>query len=218
MGEPSWTEHDIPCPHKGKGKEKATKMAETTAGPTPKPRTPKPPKTTAMADVGGAKAPGTSHKAEAKAKFSKALDEAKAGAAALKAEAVDRAGSYGKKARGKSDDWMEEAKAYGNQAKGKATDLATDGKAKASDAISSLSKLASENAHTLDEKLGQKYGDYARSASRSLQDTAARLDAKTVEEIGEDAREMVRKSPAMAVGIAAFAGFMLSRMFRGSSD
>ena len=71
-----------------------------------------------------------------------------------------------------------------------------------------------DNAGTLDEKLGPKYGDYARSASRSLQETAAKLESKSVDELTEDAREMVRKNPGAAVGIAAVAGFFLARLFR----
>ncbi len=38
------------------------------------------------------------------------------------------------------------------------------------------------------------------------------------EDIGEDAKQFVRKSPGLAVGIAAVAGFMLARLFKGSSD
>ena len=52
------------------------------------------------------------------------------------------------------------------------------------------------------------------SASQKLQQTATRLEQRSVEELGEDAREMVRKSPAAAVGLAALAGFMLARLFR----
>ena len=51
-----------------------------------------------------------------------------------------------------------------------------------------------------------------------MQDVAARLDAKELEELAEDAKEFVRKSPGLAVGLAAVAGFMLARMLRGSSD
>ena len=40
------------------------------------------------------------------------------------------------------------------------------------------------------------------------------LDQKSVEELGEDAREFVRKSPAAAVGLAALAGFLLARLLR----
>jgi len=155
---------------------------------------------------------------QAKARFSKALEEAKAGAATLKAEAKGRVGAYREQALARSGDWVDEAKSYGEQAKVKAGELAVDGKGRASDAIASLGKLVSDNATVVDERLGEKYGDYARTASRKLQETADKLDAKEIEELGEDAREFVRKSPALAVGIAAVAGFMIARLFSSSNN
>lgn len=156
--------------------------------------------------------------AEAKSRFNAALEEAKAGAAALRSEAGERAVAYRNQARAQSEDWVAEAKAYGEQAKGKAGELAVDGKGKLSEAIAALGRAIFDTAPTVDDKLGAKYGDYARNASRSLQETSAKLDAKSVEEIGEDAREFVRKSPGLAVGIAAVGGFLLARLFRGSND
>ena len=144
---------------------------------------------------------------EAKSRFNAALEEARAGAALLGAEARDRATAYGVQARERSDDWSEDAKV-------KAAELATQGKSKASEAIAGLGKIVGDNAETIDERLGTQYGDYARSASKSLQSTAASLDQKSIEQIGEDARQFVRKSPAAAVGLAALAGFLLARLFR----
>jgi ElaB/YqjD/DUF883 family membrane-anchored ribosome-binding protein len=138
--------------------------------------------------------------AEAKSRFSAALDEAKAGAASFK--------------DGKGGEMVANAKEYGEDAKQKAGELAVDGKAKASDAISSLGTIVGDTAAELDNRFGEQYGDYARSASRSLKEASAKLDAKSVEEIGEDARDMVRKSPGVAVGVAAVAGFILARMLR----
>lgn len=161
-------------------------------------------------------APATDHKAEAKSRFNAALEEAKAGAAALKAEAGDRANAYRSQARGKGKDLSKDAKAYADEAKVRGKELATQGKGKLSEGLTALGQTVAENAHVVDERLGAKYGDYARSASRSLQETATKLDQKSVEELGEDAREMVRKSPGMAVGIAAVFGFMLSRLFTRS--
>lgn len=158
-------------------------------------------------DAIAAEAAPSSKRAEAKSRFNAALDEARAGAALLGAEARERAGAYGVQARERGDDWTAEAKT-------KAAELAQEGKAKATEAISSLGKLVADNAETIDEKLGAQYGDYARSASRSLQSTAERLEQKSVEQLGDDARELVRKSPAAAVGLAALAGFLLARMFR----
>ena len=75
-----------------------------------------------------------------------------------------------------------------------------------------------DNAATIDEKFGSQYGDYARKASRSLHEASAKIDNKSVEEIGEDAREFVRKSPGLAVGLAAVAGFLIARALRGNRD
>lgn len=180
-------------------------MAETTAK-TAKPR--KAPTKTGTARTAAAKKPSPSSKAtQAKSRFNAALEEARAGAALLGAEARERVGGYGTQARARSDDWVGEAKS-------KAGELAVQGKSKASEALTGLSRVVSDNATTIDESLGAKYGDYARSASQKLQDTAAALERKSVEELGEDAREMVRKSPGAAVGLAALAGFLLARLFR----
>lgn len=154
-----------------------------------------------------APATASANTAEAKSRFNAALDEAKAGVAALSAEAKDRAATYKDTAKSKSGDWSAEAKT-------KATELAYEGKAKASEAISGLSRVVADNTGVIDEKLGAKYGDYARKTSASLEDFSTRLDAKSVEELGEDAREFVRKSPATAVGLAAVAGFLIARIFR----
>ena len=169
-------------------------MAETAA------KTSKPRKTAAKST--GAKNGGTavatrSNRTEAKSRFN----------AALGAEARERVGAYGSQARTRSDD-------FAGTAKTKAVELARDGKTKASEALNSLSRMVDENAPAIDDNLGAKYGDYARTASQKLQQTATRLDQKSVEDLGEDAREMVRRSPAAAVGLAALAGFMLARLFR----
>lgn len=179
-------------------------MAETTA------KTSKPRKAAAKRKAAPRKAASPAprtHRDEAKSRFNAALEEARAGAVALGAEARERAGSYTAQARTKSDDWTSEAKT-------RALELARDGKGKASEALSGLGRVVGDTAPTIDERLGAPYGDYARSASKTLQTTASKLEQKSVEQLGEDAREMVRKSPAAAVGLAALAGFLLARLFR----
>ena len=158
----------------------------------------------------------TDKRAEAKSRFNAALEEAKAGAAALKAEGKDRAVAYRDQAKGKSEDWVAEAKAYGADAKVKGKELATEGKVKAGEGLRALSRVVNENAHEVDDRLGAKYGDYARTASRSLDEYAAKLDEKSVDDLVEDGREFVRKSPGTAIGIAAVVGFFISRLFRRS--
>lgn len=181
-------------------------MADTTA--TPKTRKPAAPKADAASSAAS----------PAKERFSKAIEEARAGAHAVREEAYNRAGEYREKFTDASSDWIDEAKVRGEQAKERASELALEGKAKTTEALKGLSKLVEENAPAIDEKLGLKYGDYARSAAKSMDSAADKLEAKDLAELGEDAKEFVRKSPGLAVGMAAVAGFMLARLFRGSDD
>lgn len=155
-----------------------------------------------------------------KAKFGKALEEAKAGASALGKDLQEKAAPYRDKLNDKlaNTDFSAEAKALGEQARIRALALAADGKVKASDAIASLGKVVADNASLVDDKLGAKYGDYARTAARALQETAARIEAKDLEELGKEAGDFVKKNPAIAVGAAAAVGFVLARMLGGESS
>lgn len=164
-----------------------------------------------------AKKPASANTTQAKAKFARAIEEARAGAQALGKEAQVKAGAYRDQLSTRSSDWVDEAKDMAGQAKVRAGELAVEGKAKTSDAIASLGKIVADNAKTIDEKLGARYGDYARTAARTMQETAAKIEAKDLNEIADDTKEFVRKSPGLALGIAAVAGFMLSRVFKGSS-
>lgn len=155
-----------------------------------------------------------------KSVFSKALDDAKA-------SAVASATALGKKAQEQTEVYREklaaadligEAKALGAEAKARAGVLAVDGKAKASDALTTLGKVVADNAGLVDGKLGEKYGDYARSAARSIQETAAKLESKDLGELGDEAKSFVRKNPVLALGVAAVAGFLVARAFKGSSE
>lgn len=157
---------------------------------------------------------GTNGSEEAKARFAKAIEEAKAGAQALKTEVHDKAGAYREQFDTKSNEWIEEAKVKGDEAKLRAAELANEGKARAGGAICSLGKIVEENAPSLDAKLGIKYGDYARTAGKSMQDAGTKIGEKELNELGDDVKEFVRQSPGMAIGIAAATGFLLARLFR----
>lgn len=162
-------------------------------------------------DTGSATDTGT---AAAKNHFTKAVEEALAGARALGGEAQVRASEVREKLYEKKDGLAGEAKVRSGEYKEKAFNFADEGKAKASGALAGLSQLINENAGTLDDKVGVKYGDYARGAAQSVQDAALRLDEKTLDELGDDAIEFVRKSPGLALGIAAAAGYLLGRAFK----
>jgi ElaB/YqjD/DUF883 family membrane-anchored ribosome-binding protein len=102
--------------------------------------------------------------------------------------------------------------------KGKAGDRAREaadrGKDKASEALGGIGKILRDSADTIDEKVGAEYGEYARKAADAVDEFAGKLDAKQVDDMVEDTRQFVRKSPAVAIGAAAAIGFVLARLVR----
>lgn len=95
---------------------------------------------------------------------------------------------------------------------GKAKEVASDVKDMACDAVNSIAQILNDSAGAIDDNIGPKYGDYARSAAQSVTDAAERLRAKPVEEIAEDTREFVRTKPVAAAGIAAVASLLVAKV------
>lgn len=147
-------------------------------------------------------------------RFGKAIEEAKASAATLTGEARERTAALTETVTATASEYTEKAGEYAEQAKVVALDLARQGKGKATAALSTLGETIESNAGVIDEKLGVQYGDYARGAAHTLQSTAASLEAKDIPEIGDEIVGFVKKSPVKALGIAAVAGFVLSRFLR----
>ena len=151
---------------------------------------------------------------------SKAASTRKAASAATSANSAALATAA--EARGTEDtggtDWREQAGEFAEQAKATAREAATTAKNTTGDALHGLSKLIAETAETVDSKLGPQYGDYARKAAQTVAGAADSLDAKDIDQLTEEARNFVRKSPAVAIGAAAVVGFVLMRMMRGSSS
>lgn len=147
-------------------------------------------------------------------RFSKAIEDAKAGAANLSGEARERTAALSETVAATASEVTEKAGEYAEQAKVVALDLARQGKGKATAALGALGETIESNAGVIDEKLGVQYGDYARGAAHSLQGAAASLEAKDIPEIGEEIVTFVKKSPVKALGIAAVTGFVLSRFLR----
>lgn len=124
--------------------------------------------------------------------------------------------------KGKTDDVKTKVKADMNNFKAKATDsakaAAEKGKDRATEAVGSIGKLIRDSAATIDDNVGKQYGDYARSAADMVEGFAGKMDAKDVDALAEDARQFVRKSPAVAIGAAAAIGFVLARLVRSGGN
>jgi hypothetical protein len=104
------------------------------------------------------------------------------------------------------------------QAADKARGLVGQGLERGGEALASVSKLVGDTAAGLDERLGPEYGDYARRAAISLEEAAGKVAAKDPDELIDDTREFVRKSPGVALAGAAIIGFALVRLIKSGLD
>ncbi len=123
-----------------------------------------------------------------------------------------------KSAAHENKDFKSQARDKAGDAKHKAGNYANDAKARTGEAFRSLGKVIADTASVIDDNLGERYGNYARTASGKVSDFGDTIERKDFGELGSDTRDFVKKSPGVAIGIAAVAGFMLTRMFRSGSD
>lgn len=190
-------------------------MADTPASAAPnKTRKPRTPKVAAAAAVKPARKAPTKPRAAKSAvkptpKAASAKKLASNAAAAATAAAEKFVGSV---------DWKAQAEQVKTQAGKVARNAAATAKDTTGSAMQSLAKLISDTAGTVDSKLGPQYGDYARTAAEAVAGAAKSLDDTDIDQLIEEARTFVRKSPAVAIGAAAIAGFVLMRLAKGSGD
>ena len=106
----------------------------------------------------------------------------------------------------------------GEQASDKVRSFAEIGKDRAGGALDQLAQMLTEAAGQVDGKLGAQYGQYARSAADQVQGFSSSVKDKSIDELLDDAREIVRKSPAVAIGAAAAVGFVIARLIQSGLD
>lgn len=112
----------------------------------------------------------------------------------------------------------DEAYKVRDQATDKARGYARQGKDKTTTTLRDVSKALDDAATSVDDRLGEQYGEYARMAATAVGDFAGKIEAKDVDDLLKDAENMVRKSPAVAVGLAAAVGFALARVVKSGLD
>lgn len=139
-------------------------------------------------------------------------------AAPLKDTGVEFSSETGGSTGGARQSLRDGAQKLTSQAGDKARSFVEDNKAKAGGALTQLSEMLTDAAGTVDEKLGAQYGGYARSAAQSVAGLADSLNAKSADDLVEDVRELVRKSPAVAIGTAAALGFVIARIVGAGFD
>lgn len=116
-----------------------------------------------------------------------------------------------------ADKFKSQFSSFKSQASDKARDYADQGKTRATDALDEAAKFLEDTAHTIEEKMGPQFGRYGFSAAESVSGFATQLRGKDVEALVDDARELVRKSPAVAIGAAVAIGFVLARLAKAGA-
>lgn len=116
-----------------------------------------------------------------------------------------------------ADKFKSQFASFKSQASDKARDYAGQGVTRATDALDEAARFLEDTARSVEEKLGPQYGRYGFSAAESLSGFAEQLRGKDVDELVEDVRGFVRKSPAVAIGAAVGLGFVLARLAKAGA-
>ena len=92
--------------------------------------------------------------------------------------------------------------------------LADDGKGQVTATLDGLITVVREISDKLQDGSFGPVGGYAKDAADTLQGWTDGIKNRSVEDLIDDGRELVRKTPAVAVGVAVAAGFVLSRVLK----
>ena len=92
------------------------------------------------------------------------------------------------------------------------------GKERAAGALEQLAAMLTDAAGQVDGKLGAQYGGYARQAAQTVQGFSAQVKDQDLDALLDSGRDLVRKSPAIAIGAAAALGFVFARLVQSGVD
>ena len=106
------------------------------------------------------------------------------------------------------------AATFTEQASAKARDYTAQGKDRAVEALDGVASLVDDAAGQVSEKLGEQYGGYIRQAADAVSNLAGTLRNKDADELIDDARNVVRSSPGIALAAAAAVGFLMVRVVK----
>jgi ElaB/YqjD/DUF883 family membrane-anchored ribosome-binding protein len=101
-----------------------------------------------------------------------------------------------------------------SQAGDRARSFADDGKGQATTFLQTVAQIVADAAGSVEERLGSQYSGIGHRASTSINSLASTLDERSVDDLLDDARAFVQRSPAVAIGAAALIGFAVARVLR----
>nr|WP_295370186.1 hypothetical protein [uncultured Sphingosinicella sp.] len=108
----------------------------------------------------------------------------------------------------------EQVQGLKSQATDKVRQYADQGKERADSVLDNFNQVVQDAARSVDERLGAEYGQYAHRAADAVSSLAEGLRAKSVDDLLNDSRDVIRKSPGLAIGAAALIGFALTRVVK----
>lgn len=92
--------------------------------------------------------------------------------------------------------------------------VAEDAKSEIVKSMNGIVLQAHSLAANIDSMAGAPVGDFARQAADLLGAVQRGLDEKAVAELLADGQALIRRQPAVALGVAVASGFLLARMLR----
>jgi hypothetical protein len=101
-----------------------------------------------------------------------------------------------------------------DEATNRARGFVGDGLKSGSATLGNIAGIIEETVEQISERLGPQYADYARTASQTINRYASSLESKDPDELVDDVRDLIRKSPGVAVTGAAIIGFGLVRLLK----
>ncbi|GGE06502.1 hypothetical protein GCM10011529_11110 [Polymorphobacter glacialis] len=101
-------------------------------------------------------------------------------------------------------------------AQSKLLDLAESGKLALVESIDGLAAMSREMAEKVESRGNGLFGGYAWQAANLVGELQDTLRDKPVDELLDDGRDLIRRQPAVAVGIAMVAGFLAARLVKSA--
>ena len=92
--------------------------------------------------------------------------------------------------------------------------FADEGKTQVTATLDGLATAVRDVATKLENSGAAPFAKYAHDAADAVAGWSASVQTKSVDELVDDTRTLVRTSPALAVGVSLAAGFILSRLFK----
>jgi ElaB/YqjD/DUF883 family membrane-anchored ribosome-binding protein len=112
----------------------------------------------------------------------------------------------------------EQASAAISKLQSTAKDAMATGKDRTAEALDDVQAMIEDVAQTIDARVGPKYGAYAHKAADALSNMSTSLKSKDVEDLLEEARDFVRRRPAITIGGAAALGFLVARLLKADPE